>query len=64
VVTLLGRREKVLDVSDVDVVEGMPLLDIKPFVPGFDARDNCRTGWMEMNIHKLPTMKDDGRFVD
>lgn len=63
-VTLLGQRGNILDICDVDIVEGTPLIDIKPFVPAFDTRENCRTGWMEDNFHKLPSMKDDGRFLD
>jgi tRNA (Thr-GGU) A37 N-methylase len=29
----------------VDVLDGTPLLDIKPYVPEFDMRINVRTGW-------------------
>ncbi len=64
VVTLLGKHGTTLDICDVDIVDGTPLLDIKPFVPAFDARENCRTGWMEANIHKLLSTRDDGRFID
>jgi tRNA (Thr-GGU) A37 N-methylase len=29
----------------VDVLDGTPLLDIKPYVPEFDLREAVRTGW-------------------
>jgi tRNA-Thr(GGU) m(6)t(6)A37 methyltransferase TsaA len=45
VVRLLARRANVLDVSSVDVLDGTPLLDIKPYVPEFDVRTEVRTGW-------------------
>lgn len=53
----------ILYVRDVDIVDGTPLLDIKPYVPDFDSRKDVRTGWLEKNIHKLPDVKDDERFV-
>jgi len=52
----------ILHVRDVDVVDGTPLLDIKPYVPQFDVRNVEKIGWLEKNIYKLKTSKDDGRF--
>jgi len=40
-----------------------PLLDVKPYVPEFDIREVEKTGWLEKNVHKLLTSKDDGRFT-
>lgn len=34
-------------VADVDMLDGTPLLDIKPYVDQFDDRENIRTGWFE-----------------
>ena len=45
VVNLLARRENILDVAGVDVLNGTPLLDIKPYLPEFDERTGERTGW-------------------
>jgi tRNA-Thr(GGU) m(6)t(6)A37 methyltransferase TsaA len=47
VVRLLERRENVLLIEGVDVLDGTPLLDIKPYVPDFDIRTDVRTGWYE-----------------
>lgn len=44
---LLARRDRVLDIEGVDVLDGTPLLDIKPYVPDFDLRADTRTGWYE-----------------
>lgn len=63
VVRLIGVKGNLLHIRDVDVVDGTPLLDIKPYVPEFDARKAERIGWLEKNIHKLSASKDDGRFV-
>jgi len=51
-----------LYVSDLDIVDGTPLLDIKPYVPRFDDRSNVRIGWLEKRIHRANTKKADGRF--
>jgi tRNA (Thr-GGU) A37 N-methylase len=37
----------VLEVEGIDVLDGTPLLDIKPYVPDFDLKDNARAGWYE-----------------
>ncbi|MBN2388633.1 MAG: tRNA (N6-threonylcarbamoyladenosine(37)-N6)-methyltransferase TrmO [Anaerolineales bacterium] len=47
VVRLLGRQENVLEIEGVDVLDGTPLLDIKPYVPDFDIRTGARAGWYE-----------------
>jgi tRNA-Thr(GGU) m(6)t(6)A37 methyltransferase TsaA len=62
IVRLVGVEGNLLQVRDVDIVDGTPLLDIKPYVPAFDARDEARIGWLGEQVHKLPTMEDDGRF--
>jgi tRNA-Thr(GGU) m(6)t(6)A37 methyltransferase TsaA len=63
VVRLVRIEGNILHVRDVDVVDGTPLLDIKPYVPEFDVREVNKTGWLEKEAHKLSTSKDDGRFT-
>jgi tRNA-Thr(GGU) m(6)t(6)A37 methyltransferase TsaA len=47
-VRLLSRHGSLLTIEGVDVLDGTPLLDLKPYVPDFDLRtDNLRTGWYE-----------------
>ena len=49
-VKLVSVKSGRLVVCDVDMVDGTPLLDIKPYNPRFDAPskdDAVRTGWME-----------------
>lgn len=47
VVRLVERCGRELVVEDVDVLDGTPLLDIKPYVEGFDLRLGTRGGWTE-----------------
>jgi tRNA-Thr(GGU) m(6)t(6)A37 methyltransferase TsaA len=46
-VRLVRREGRVLHLEDVDVLDGTPLLDLKPYVPQFDYRTGVRTGWLE-----------------
>jgi len=63
IVRLNRVEENILYIQDVEIVDGTPLLDIKPYVPEFDIREVKRVGWLEKNVHKLSTSKDDERFV-
>lgn len=63
VVALEGIEGNRLHVRDVDIVDGTPLLDIKPYVPEFDIREAKKIGWLEKKVQKLPGAKDDGRFM-
>jgi tRNA-Thr(GGU) m(6)t(6)A37 methyltransferase TsaA len=47
VVRVLHRRKNVLRVQGLDALDGTPLLDIKPYVPDFDVRQDTRVGWYE-----------------
>jgi tRNA-Thr(GGU) m(6)t(6)A37 methyltransferase TsaA len=47
VVRLVERRGATLLVEDVDVLDGTPLLDIKPYVERFDVRQGTRGGWTD-----------------
>lgn len=47
VVRLVRIVENVLQVDGIDVLDGTPLLDIKPYAPPFDAMPEARFGWLE-----------------
>ena len=44
VVRLAGIDDRILRIENVDVLDGTPLLDIKPYVPAFDEQASVRTG--------------------
>jgi len=62
IVRLIKVNKNVLHIQDLDIVDGTPLLDIKPYVPEFDKAEAIRIGWLEGNINKLSKTTDDGRF--
>jgi tRNA (adenine37-N6)-methyltransferase len=61
-VSLTKIEKNILHIQDIDIIDGTPLIDIKPFVPEFDCRKTTRIGWFSGKIGKLGTTKDDGRF--
>ncbi len=63
VVHLLKIERNILYIQGVDIVDGTPLLDIKPYVPEFDMAEAQNIGWLKKNVHKLQKSKDDGRFT-
>ena len=46
VVKLIRRRGNILFVNGIDVIDGTPLLDIKPYVPEFNSGEEVRTCWI------------------
>jgi len=52
----------VLHIQNVDILDGTPLLDIKPYVPEFDMQMKIRTGWLETSRKAVSERKSDNRF--
>jgi tRNA (adenine37-N6)-methyltransferase len=46
IVRLLERRDHILMISGVDILDGTPLLDIKPYIPRFDCIATASDGWV------------------
>lgn len=62
VVRLLKVEGHILHIEDVDVVDGTPLLDIKPYVPEFDVRRAERIGWLSGKTQRIQETRADERF--
>ena len=63
VVRLLARQGNVLRVRGLDVLDGTPVLDVKPYVPEFDRPRHVRTGWLEAARGRVRSTRSDGRFT-
>jgi tRNA (adenine37-N6)-methyltransferase len=61
VVRLDKIKKNKLFIEDVDMLDGTPLLDIKPFIPRFDNRANAKSGWFK-GKEKIQLKKSDNRF--
>jgi tRNA-Thr(GGU) m(6)t(6)A37 methyltransferase TsaA len=46
-VKLLERKGNILKIKGMDVLDETPLVDIKPYVPRFDEREEAKFGWLE-----------------
>lgn len=64
IVELLKIEDNVIHIQSIDVVDGTPLLDIKPYVPAFDQHTDVRTGWLENTAHQASHKKSDQRFIE
>ena len=62
IVRLVSIEENVLYIEGVDILDGTPLLDIKPYVPEFDRPAVERVGWLERARGKVQDWRSDGRF--
>jgi tRNA-Thr(GGU) m(6)t(6)A37 methyltransferase TsaA len=62
IVRLLVVEGNVLQVENVDIVDGTPLLDIKPYVPAFDHWATERIGWLATAREDVRGKKSDDRF--
>jgi tRNA-Thr(GGU) m(6)t(6)A37 methyltransferase TsaA len=66
IVRLIRIDGHILHIEDIDVLDDTPLIDIKPYVPDFDAPPNSqtdvRTGWLEDVKKKDIDKKSDDRF--
>jgi len=50
-------ESRTLQIVDVDIVDGTPLLDIKPYVPEMDGRNADRIGWLAGKVDKMHTAR-------
>lgn len=61
-VKLLNISDNILHIENVDIVDGTPLLDIKPYIPKIDIQQAERIGWMEQVKGNFEGKKADKRF--
>jgi len=63
VVELLEVRGNRLTVRGIDVLDGTPLLDIKPYVEDFDRAEKSRSGWLASTPEEIARRRSDNRFT-
>ncbi len=57
---IIGNR---LVVEGVDILDGTPLLDIKPYIEKFDGVKNSKSGWMKASGDEVRKKRSDERFM-
>ncbi len=61
-VKIVSLENKFIHVDHIDILDGTPLLDIKPYVPEFENAHDVRIGWLEQAKGQIRTRKSDERF--
>jgi len=63
-VRLARVEDNILHIENLDILDGTPLLDIKPYVASFDETADLRVGWLEGSQNKIGKKLSDGRFTE
>ena len=63
IVELVSVENNIVTFKGVDLLDGTPLLDIKPYIAKFDHIENSRSGWMQATDAEVRTKRSDGRFI-
>jgi tRNA-Thr(GGU) m(6)t(6)A37 methyltransferase TsaA len=66
VVCLDKIEGNIVHISNVDIADETPLLDIKPYIPQMERREDEEVciGWFEDHHHKASDMRSDDRFIN
>ncbi len=62
IVRLVRVEGRKLTVKGIDVLDGTPLLDIKPYIENFDSVGESRSGWMTATVDEVAKKRSDERF--
>jgi tRNA (adenine37-N6)-methyltransferase len=62
IVQLKKVEDNKIFIEGVDVLDGTPLLDIKPYIENFDAVKNSLSGWMQASGEEVNSKRSDNRF--
>lgn len=62
-VRLLAVEENTVKVAGADLLDGTPILDIKPYMEQFDAVSNVRNGWLTATQESVAQKRSDERFI-
>ena len=63
-VELVSVEDNIVTIKSVDILDGTPLLDIKPYIENFDkVEGEVRSGWMTSSEDEVRQKRSDDRFV-
>lgn len=60
---VISIDDNIVTIKGIDVLDGTPLIDIKPYIPQFDGVTGVKTGWMNKSKTEVNTARSDDRFL-
>ena len=64
VVEIVNIKDNIVTIKGIDILDGTPLLDIKPYIPNFDkVLGEVKSGWMKASFEEVSNKKSDERFI-
>lgn len=64
VVKLINIEGNLLYLDNIDMLDGTPVIDIKPYVPAFDHPGETRIGWLQESSDRVNRTRSDKRFSE
>ena len=64
VVEIVNVKDNIVTIKGVDILDGTPLLDIKPYIENFDKIEGgVKNGWMQSSFDEVSVLRSDERFI-
>ena len=64
VVEIVDVVDNIVTIKGVDILDGTPLLDIKPYIENFDkVEGEVKSGWMHSSADEVSSVRSDERFI-
>jgi len=64
IVELVSVKDNIVTIKGVDILDGTPLIDIKPYIDNFDKIEgDVKSGWMKSTSQEVSQKRSDDRFI-
>lgn len=63
IVEIKSIEKNIITVAGIDVLDGTPLLDIKPYIKEFDGVTSSSSDWMQASEEEVSKKRSDNRFI-